>query len=255
MTQARSKRGLVLMGDGINCEDETAYALSLVGIEPVKVHINDLIAHPEQLLNFGLLVLPGGFSFGDEVSSGKVLSIKLRYGLGEHLTTFITKGNLVLGICNGFQALVKLGLLPIEPNKKDLSLEPTVTLTHNQQGQFMNRWVWLTGIQQHPWLKGLERFMLPIRHGEGRLMLHPELSFESLEPHIALRYEEDVNGSVDRVAALCHPAGNVFGLMPHPEAFVRPQQHPAWTSLPSNSALEPVEPAGLRFFQNVAALI
>ncbi|MCA9797964.1 MAG: phosphoribosylformylglycinamidine synthase subunit PurQ [Cyanobacteria bacterium HKST-UBA04] len=251
-----AKRALVLCGDGINCEAESAHALRMAGIEPTVVHINDLIAAPKQLMNYGLLLLPGGFSFGDEVSSGKVLAVKLRHGLGEVLTQFVAEGRLVVGICNGFQALVKLGLLPGSSDAAE-ALRQTATLTHNQLSDghrpgFINRWVWLSVDNRNRFFAGLDRFMLPIRHGEGRLVVGDETVLTQACHGETLYYETDVNGSAGCVAGLTNPQGNVLGLMPHPEACVRADQHPDPKAAQKHGD---GEPAGLQLFKNMAAMM
>lgn len=244
-------RALVLCGDGINCEQETAYALSLAGADSEICHINDLIRTPERLRDYRILALPGGFSFGDEVSSGKILALKLQYALGDVLRDFIEQDNLVVGICNGFQALVKLGILP-----ESARMAQQVTLTRNRQKRFINRWVRLNTGSASLFFDGLESMMLPIRHGEGRLMVPPGQESDMvgrLKPHAVLQYQEDINGSFERIAALVNERGNVMGMMPHPEAFVRWTQHPAWTSLPESE--RETEPAGLRIFKNMVQAV
>jgi phosphoribosylformylglycinamidine synthase len=241
-------KALVLTGDGVNCEEETAFALNQAGAQSDVLHINSMIEAPEKLKAYQILALPGGFSFGDEVSSGKILALKLRYSLGDLLNTYIENPeHLVIGVCNGFQALVKLGVLP------NTSLHTQqVTLTQNRQKRFINRWVTLRAPEGNLFFKGLDRIMLPIRHGEGRLMVpvgEEQGMEQSLKPHIALTYEEDVNGSFLQIAGLVNENGNVLGLMPHPEAFVRWTQHPAWTSLTETERAE--RPAGQVVFENM----
>lgn len=242
-----SIKALILCGDGINCEAETAFALEQAGASTEIIHINALISRPEHLTSAQILALPGGFSFGDEVSSGKILALKLQYALGEQLNAFIEKQNLVVGICNGFQALVKLGLLP----KSELG-QQQVTLTHNRQRRFMNKWVDVEVSGQSLFFEGLGHFQLPIRHGEGNLRVRPgseEAMAVQLAPSVALKYCEDVNGAFLKAAALVNETGTVMGMMPHPEAFIRWTHHPAWTSL---SDLDKQQtPPGLRIFQNM----
>jgi len=241
-------RALILTGDGINCEAETAYAFEKAGAKSHILHVNALLQNPKQLLDYPILALPGGFSFGDEISSGKILALKLRHGLGDVLQQFVAQDRLVLGICNGFQALVKLGLLP-----DSTQMTQQVTLTHNRQKHFINRWVWVSSPEQNLFFENSpERFMLPIRHGEGRLMVpesQEQAMKEALKPHTALSYAEDVNGSFQQIAGLVNAKGTVLGLMPHPEAFVRWTHHPAWTSLSDSEKSE--TPVGLRVFENM----
>lgn len=243
-------RVLVVTGDGINCERETAFAFARAGAEPEILHINELLANPARLGDFQCLALPGGFSFGDDLGSGQILALKLRLALGDHLQRFVERGNPVLGICNGFQALAKLGLLPtpFEPRK--------MAIGTNVGGAFQDRWVELEVDERSPciWTQGLEsaaELTMPIRHGEGRItflsgeaeIIHNELTRAG---QIPLRYREDVNGSYGRIAGVCDPKGLVFGLMPHPEAAIIGLQHPRSVSLPSRDAALP----GAKIFQN-----
>lgn len=232
---------LVVCGDGINCEVETSYALQLVGFNVQSVHVSELLKQPERLKDTKLFCIPGGFSFGDEIASGKVLAIKMRQHMQEQLQSFIAQKGLVVGICNGFQVLVQLGLLPLP----EVGAPKLVSLTHNKQKKFLNKWVSLD-VASTPssdvFFKSLKTLELPMRHGEGNLKLEisselsSELSLEKqanvlqlVKEHASLRYSEDVNGSLDRIAALSSKDGTVMGLMPHPEAFIRFTQHPNWT--------------------------
>ncbi|MBC7427302.1 MAG: phosphoribosylformylglycinamidine synthase subunit PurQ [Bacteriovorax sp.] len=223
MTLQRSNiRALVLTGDGINCEEETALAFTEAGIKAEIIHISDLIENPSKLESAHVLALPGGFSFGDEIGSGQILALKLKYALGGELKKFVDNKKLVIGICNGFQALVRLGLLP-KPNDPR-----SMTLTHNRQGHFINRWVDLdVPTSNCVWTKDLQakKISLPIRHGEGKIVFkgndeNQKSMFKTLTSNgqIALNYSEDVNGSYERIAGVCDPSGRIFGLMPHPEA-------------------------------------
>ena len=254
---------IVLCGDGINCDAETSWALNLAGFESKPMHVSDLLLNSGVLESAQMLVIPGGFSYGDEIASGKILAIKLKERLRDALYNYIENGKLVLGICNGFQVLVQLGLLPFS-GENDPRI---VSLVRNTQLKFINRWVRL---QVFPdvnsrFFTSLREIELPIRHGEGRLALESadDRATESTEQTIKrlapLRYTEEVNGSFDKIAALTNPAGNVLGLMPHPEAFVRWTQNPSWTQRQvaikrferSNSIAE--IPHGLAIFSNAAA--
>ncbi|HEY9791088.1 MAG TPA: phosphoribosylformylglycinamidine synthase subunit PurQ [Candidatus Obscuribacterales bacterium] len=237
-------KAFVLCGDGINCDAETIWALNQAGFVPTRVHTSEILETPRKLMTAQLLALPGGFSFGDEIASGKVLALKLKEKLKDVLYDYIERGSLVLGICNGFQVLTQLGLLP---NSKP-SAPRTVSLTHNNSGKFINKWVELeiSPFSSSTFFEGLTTIHLPVRHGEGRLVLDAEASpqtIEQVKKRAVLRYAEDINGSYDRIAALTNERGNVLGLMPHPEAFVRWSQHPAWTlsKFPTRS-----EKAGLK---------
>jgi len=220
---------IVLAGDGINCDAETAYALELVGFEAKVVHVSDLLGRAQTLTASQLLVLPGGFSYGDEIASGKVLAIKLRERLQNALYDYIDSGNMVLGICNGFQVLVQLGLLPDSVDRSSR----LVSLIRNSHRRFVNQWVKLkVSADCGRFFANLSEIELPIRHGEGRLALDSAESQDSflVSQRAPLRYVDDVNGSFEKIAALTNEAGNVMGLMPHPEAFVRWTQFPAWTT-------------------------
>ncbi|UXR64575.1 phosphoribosylformylglycinamidine synthase subunit PurQ [Bdellovibrio bacteriovorus] len=207
---------LVLWGDGINCENETARAIELAGAEALKVHVNNLLEDPAQLEQVHALVIPGGFSFGDHLGSGQVLALKLELHLKSKLQKFV-KTKPVLGICNGFQTLVKLGLLP------DADFQRSCALVKNEQGHFVDRWIEVQHNEKSPciWTKNLpKQFALPIRHGEGRFVCQDEALLGRLlaNNQVTLQYSEDVNGAQARIAGICDPSGLVFALMPHPEA-------------------------------------
>lgn len=211
---------LVITGDGINCEKETAAALRLAGGAADILHINDLAAAPEKMAQYDGLAVPGGFSFGDELGSGQIMALKMRYKLGAALRSFVTAQKPVIGICNGFQILVKLGLLPY-PDQQERCL----ALAPNSHGGFTDKWVSMTVQKSRsPWLKNLEgqTIALPMRHGEGRIVLKDDHLLARLQEagQIPLIYTEDVNGSAGRIAALTDPSGMILGMMPHPEAFV-----------------------------------
>lgn len=239
---------IVLTGDGINCETETALAFKELGASAQIIHIQDLILKPSVLTSAHIMALPGGFSFGDEIGSGQILALKLKYSLGEELKDFINAGKLVVGICNGFQALVRLGLLP-----KPFS-ERTMTLTHNRQGHFIDRWVDLNVTESKcVWTKNIQSksIALPIRHGEGKVIFAGDESsqkniYETLleNGQIALNYSCDVNGSYKNIAGVCDPSGKIFGLMPHPEAATSQWLNPDGKSKSNETGI------GLEFFKN-----
>ncbi len=215
---------LVLTGDGINCEEETALAFRELGVQTTIIHIQDLILNKNALNEHHILALPGGFSFGDEMGSGQILALKLKYELSEELNHFIEQKKPIIGICNGFQVLVRLGLVPKPFSPKQM------TLTHNRQGHFINKWVDLVvPPSKCVWTKEIfgHHIQLPIRHGEGRIKFsgddneQRQLYINLLEQkQIALSYEKDVNGSYEQIAGVCSPDGTIFGLMPHPEAAI-----------------------------------
>lgn len=223
-------KALVLNGDGINCEVETRFALETAGFTAAYIHTSELLKEPGKIKNIQLLVLPGGFSFGDEIASGRVLAIKLKEHLNAVLREFIDQGSLLLGLCNGFQVLVQMGILPPPPK----NLSHIASLVHNKAKKFSNRWVALAVDQNVPcqFLTSIKAIELPIRHGEGQLVIDSQSSeiVESVNRHACLRYQTDVNGSYLQIAGLTNSTGNVLGMMPHPEGFIRWTQHPAWTS-------------------------
>lgn len=249
-----SPKVLVLTGDGINCERETARAFTLAGADPSIVHINDLLENPKSLQTYQAMAFPGGFSFGDDLGSGQVLALKIQLQLGEELREFVGAKKPVIGICNGFQALTKLGLLPEPFGVRSMAL------ARNTSGHFMDRWVGLEAEKNSVciWTKNLagEGFSLPARHGEGRVVfrkgeeetIHRTLSQAG---QIALRYDSEVNGSYARIAGICDPTGLVFGLMPHPEAAVSLLQHPQSSRLANRLG----EGVGLKFFRNCVSYL
>ena len=215
---------IVIAGDGINCERETARAIGLAGGTVTVIHINDLIAAPETLKGCDGLAIPGGFSFGDELGSGQIMALKIRHKLGDAFFSLVEKKKPVIGICNGFQVLVKLGLLPFPKGQ-----ERVLALAPNEHGSFINRWVGLHVDKESVclWTKGLAAsyIELPIRHGEGRIVFRQgeeEKLYNMLvrQKQIPLTYAEDVNGSYGKIAGLTDPSGVVLGMMPHPEAYV-----------------------------------
>lgn len=245
-------RALVLNGYGINCPYETAYAITASGGEAEIRHASEIMETPSILQEYNLLVLPGGFSFGDDIASAKVLANRLKHRAKEALQGFVDEGKLVIGICNGFQALVKMGLLP----KPDFVQR--VTLTYNASGKFEDRWVRLKINTKSPcvFTKGIEFLDLPVRHGEGRFI---PSSREVLEEMVSKQltacyyvnsrgefayYPFNPNGSVLNIAGICSENGRIFGLMPHPEAFNHFTNHPGWTRGLSRQG------EGLRIFRN-----
>jgi phosphoribosylformylglycinamidine synthase subunit PurQ / glutaminase len=250
-------RALVLTGFGINCDKETAQALQRAGASADLVHLNDIVADTSLLKGYQILAVPGGFSFGDDVASGRILANRLRHTLGEPLRQFVADGKLVIGICNGFQVLVKMGILPLFEGE----FQQDVTLTWNNSSRFENRWVKLAVDSATPcvWLKGMSELEVPIRHGEGQFIPRDDAVLKRLQDQgqVAVRYANadgtlaqgefpaNPNGSADDIAGICDPSGRIFGLMPHPEAFVDHTNHPQWTRKDL-----PEEGAGLQVFRN-----
>lgn len=246
-----SPRAIVLAGDGVNCENETVHALNLAGFKAESEHVSRLLTQANFLSNADLLVLPGGFSFGDEIQSGKVLAIKILNKLRQEIDAFLERGKLIIGICNGFQALVNMRLLPGDLQKE----RKVVSLVHNEQKRFLDTWVELEipPSQEGHFFAGLENIQLPIRHGEGRIITSlPDE--EALIPYCPLFYKNDVNGSLARIAALQNEEGNVLGMMPHPEAFVRWTQHPNWTGMKLKGEDFSCDPPGLLIFRNACQI-
>ena len=273
-------RVLILRAPGTNCDGETAYAFSLARARVDLLHVNRLLERPELLGDYQILCLPGGFSYGDDIASGRILANQLRRHLGDALSRFRESGKLILGICNGFQILIQSGLLLDD----DPQLGPPATLAWNTSGKFEDRWVRLRADSSKcVFLAGIERMYLPVAHGEGRLVVRDPDRLAQLEQNGQLvlhycgqgargqgpgvrneegeaaadstgsqtgtvAYPDNPNGSTANVAGLCDASGRVFGLMPHPERYVDPTQHPRWTR---GEAQTPGD--GLRIFANAVA--
>ena len=260
-------KALVLTGYGLNCDMETAYAFEQAGAEAQRVHINALIDGSVSLDPFQIMAFIGGFSWGDDHGAGVVQAVRMKTKIGDRLLRFIEQGNLVIGICNGFQCLVNLGLLP---GLDGDYTRRSVALTYNDCGNFRDDWVYLAAGKHSPcvFTKGIDRIELPIRHGEGKFFTDPH-TFSQLQAQgqIVLRYAMpdggaakgafpfNPNGSLDDVAGICDPTGRIFGLMPHPEAYNHWTNHPDWTRLKEavqrgkSSAPQGVTP-GVRMFKN-----
>ena len=239
---------LVLTGYGINCDYETCEACRQAGFTSRRIHINDILESSAMLFKYNLVVFPGGFSFGDDLGSGVAFASKVRFSaardgkkLYDSLMEYILRDGLVLGICNGFQILVRLGIIPAVNSGYGTQL---VTLAPNRDGYFIDRWVHLRVEEDSPniFTRGIKALRLPVRHGEGRFISKNKDIFELIEKnnHISLRYSDqngtpavefpqNPNGSENSVAGICDPSGRIFGLMPHPEAAVSFFQYPDWT--------------------------
>jgi len=255
-------KALVITGYGLNCEAETAFALETAGAAVDQVHLNDIIAGDRSLADYRLIALIGGFSFGDHIAAGKAYANRLKYKLAGPLKEFIESGGLMIGICNGFQTMAKLGILPgIDGDFKTQRF----TITRNDSGLFRNDWVRVRAEKRSPcvWTRGMADLDLPIRHGEGKFFLSDRALLDRMEEEglLALRYVHPVtgdqtmdfphnpNGSVRAVAGVCDPTGRIFGLMPHPEAYASPLNHPQWARQEIGGVL-PAEGAGLKMFRN-----
>jgi phosphoribosylformylglycinamidine synthase len=239
-------RTLVLRADGTNCDEETAHAFRIAGSDVSVAHINELIQKKKMLEDFQILAVPGGFAHGDDVASGKILANLIRYKLSSDFVKFIESGRLVIGICNGFQAIVKAGLLPAFGGFG----KQEATLAANDGGYFIDKWVHLRHVNKGKCIftKGIKsEIFVPINHGEGKFIAPPEI-LRRLEENdqVVFTYKENPNGSVNSIAGICNTEGNVFGLMPHPEKFVSKYTHPYWTR--EKSLAE--EGDGLAIFRN-----
>lgn len=269
-------RVAVLFGFGINCDRETAAVFDMVGGTSERLHVNHLVQGNRSLEEFDILAVPGGFSFGDHLGSGRLLGNRLRFALREQLQKFVSSGKPIIGICNGFQALVKTGLLP---GPENASLEPDLiqraSLTLNNTGRYEDRWVTLEFDSESPciWTKGIQRIECPVRHGEGRFVMPTEMELDSLSQNhqLTVRYvdpstelgaglSDDLlpfplspNGSMRNIAGICDPTGLVFGLMPHPEAFYTMWLHPEHTSMKLNEG--EWEGSGLQIFRNAVEYV
>lgn len=224
-------RVIILRAAGTNCDQETAFAFERVGAKTELVHINQLVRGERELKDYQILAIPGGFTYGDDIASGKILANELKYKLDEEVRRFIENGKLIIGICNGFQVLVKAGLLPNLAG--NFSIETTLTL--NNSARFEDRWIYLKKIDSKcVWTKGLskERISLPIAHGEGKFVPKDETILRLLDSEglIVFKYDPvNPNGSVEDIAGICDQTGRIFGLMPHPERYINYTQHPRWT--------------------------
>jgi phosphoribosylformylglycinamidine synthase subunit PurQ / glutaminase len=255
-------RALILRAPGINRDEDAAAAVELAGGRAERVHVNRLVEGTARLADYGLLVIPGGFSYGDHLGAGKLLAVDLIHRLGEQLAAFVADGRPVIGICNGFQVLVKAGILPgresvvrgpwsvveaADNGQQTTDNGQDVTLTDNASGRFECRWVRLAAdpASRCVFTLGIERpIEVPVAHGEGRFVARDSAALDALRAggQVALRYvaadrgapgyPDNPNGSDDAIAGICNPAGNVLGLMPHPEDAIVPVQHPRWTREP-----------------------
>jgi len=228
-------RTLALRAPGTNCDEETTFAFQQAKAAVSRVHVNQLIRREALLSDYQILVIPGGFTYGDDISAGKVLANELKLKLGEDIQNFVDRGGLILGICNGLQVLVKAGILPRSPNGG----APPVTLAANDSGKFECRWVYLKVNEDSPCLftKGIERLYLPVANGEGKVVTSAEalsdlnivLYYTDEQGNTNAGYPYNPNGSVGNIAGICDSSGRIFALMPHPERHIRGTQHPRWT--------------------------
>ena len=253
-------KALVITGFGLNCERETAAACKYAGATPEQIHLNELIYGRRKLDEFHLLTFIGGFSFGDHLGSGTVFANRVKFKLRDQLQKFVDDGKLVIGICNGFQTLTRLGMVPALDGDY---FTQTAALAHNDSGVFRDDWCTLKADPASPcvFTRGIDTVRLPLRHGEGKFVADDAVLAEIEKRHLAaVRYvdaagkpattfPENPNGSLNSIAGICDPTGRVFGLMPHPEAFLSPYNAPDWTAEQLRGDL-PAEGDGAVFFRN-----
>jgi len=272
-------KAIVLRAAGINCDMETEYALELAGAEARRVHINRIIEDKTMLNDFQIIVFPGGFSYGDDVAAGKILANQVVHHLSEAVQKFVDDGKLVLGICNGFQVLVKTGILPgdvkesatpgpgqapgAEKERVSKTDNQSLTITYNDSGKFEDRWVYLAPQSERcVFVEPGRRIYLPIAHAEGKVVTKDEATLTELksEGRVAFKYVDkdgeegdypvNPNGSTESIAGLTDATGRVLGLMPHPERFVRATQHPRWTRRENG-----VDADGMTIFNNAVKYV
>lgn len=255
-------RVLVITGFGLNCERETAVAFESCGAAVTQLHFNCLLEQQDALMEHDLLAFIGGFSFGDHLGAGVAFANRLKARLGEQIGAFVADERLVLGICNGMQVITRLGLIPATDGQ---SAEPQAAMARNDQNCFRDDWVTLKANPASPcvFTRGLDHLPLPIRHGEGKFTVATDAVLASLraQNQICLQYSDpesgeptdefpyNPNGSVDAIAGVCDPTGRILGMMPHPEAYLSPYNHPHWTRQKINGVL-PERGLGSAFFQN-----
>lgn len=252
---------IVLRAAGVNCDEETQYALQLAGARAERIHINRVIENLNLLDDYQILVFPGGFSYGDDVAAGKILANQIIHHVSDALKKFIEDGKLVIGICNGFQVLVKTGILP-GMDGSDSRAQP-VTITNNDSGKFEDRWVYLQpGSDRCIFIEPGRRIYLPIAHGEGKVVSKDAQVLEDLKSgqYVAFRYVDkdgnegpfpvNPNGSMGSIAGLTDSTGRVLGLMPHPERHVHRTQHPRWSRLTDGKGAD-----GRTIFENAVKYV
>lgn len=263
-------RAIVLRAEGTNCDAEMVRAFALAGADAELLHVDRAIKDPAQLDHADLLGFPGGFSYGDDIASGRIFAMRLREHLYPALAAAARRGCLMIGACNGFQILVQAGLLPGpragEP-WPDTAPAQRVALSDNVSARFSDRWVGMT--VEHAsvclWTRGLtdawpgseasDVLTLPVAHGEGRFVADSVSTITELERagQVVLRYADNYNGSEGAIAGICDPTGRIFGLMPHPERYLDWNRHPYWTRLPAS--LRTGTTPGLRIFQNAVEAV
>ena len=256
----------VLRAPGTNCDIETAEAFAMCGGDAKRVHLFRLLERPEILNDYQILCIPGGFSYGDDIGAGVIVSRQLRNQLADAIHQFLQQDKLVLGICNGFQVLLKAGLLPdgAESWPPVATARPAATLTWNRNGKYTALWVRLkVTSDKSVFLRDIDEIELPIAHAEGRIavsdeavltqwqesnqiaMCYQTANGDPIDHNVILSYPENPNGSIGNIAGLCDASGKVLGLMPHPERYLHATHHPQWTRLELQG-----RGSGLKLFQN-----
>ena len=265
----KNVKALIITGFGINCEEEMAAAYRLAGAEAEIVHLNDIFSEKKSIHDYDIMNFPGGFSFGDDLGSGKVLSNKMKFKklksgklFFNDIKDFLNKGKFVFGVCNGFQFLVKMGLLPNIGNDFDQQ----VTLTGNNSGKYEDRWVHIKVNENSktPFLKGIQKLFVPVRHGEGKMIFKNKemmeivrqknlncLTYCDEDGNETDEYPLNPNGSDLNCAGLTNETGRVFGLMPHPEAFLSLYNHQNWGQLKRENPDISEDGEGLQIFMNI----
>ena len=266
-------KALVITGYGINCEEEMTAAYRQAGAEADIVHLNDIFLEKYSIHDYDILNFPGGFSFGDDLGSGKVLSNKMKFKklksgklFFDDVKDFLDEGKFILGVCNGFQFLVKMGLLP----NVNSDFEQEVTLTGNNSGKFEGRWVFskVNKNSKTPFLKGIDKIFVPVRHGEGKLIIKNNkikekiiksnlncLTYCDEKGNETSEYPLNPNGSELNCAGLTNESGQIFGMMPHPEAFLSLYNHPNWSQLKRQNPDISEDGEGLKIFRNIVEYI
>ncbi len=253
-------KAIVLRAAGINCDMETEHAFELAGAQAQRTHINRIIEDKTLLNKYQIIVFPGGFSYGDDVAAGKILANQIIHHLYEPLRKFIDDGKLVLGICNGFQVLVKTGILPGNNSNNN---QQEITITDNDSGKYEDRWVYLAPqTDKCVFIEPGRQIYLPVAHAEGKIVTKDDAALDQLksEGQVAFKYVDEngdegdypvnPNGSKDSIAGLTDSTGRILGLMPHPERFVRPTHHPHWSRLKEKPASD-----GITIFNNAVKYI
>lgn len=260
MTQDNKLNAAILYGYGINTDYESKYAVELAGGFAQRVHISELVQDPKKLEDYNVLAFAGGFAHGDDLGSGKIVANIFRHKLKDAVLDFVHEGKLVIGICNGFQMIIKMGLVPYA------DFEQRATLMANDSGKFEDRWVFLKMNQKSPcvFTKGIDSMMLPIRHGEGKLVADSAILNDMMSKNLIVAqyvneknefaaYPYNPNGSLLNIAGICNPQGTVYGMMPHPEAYNSMVNNPYWTHV--KDGIKDWKGAGIKIFENASNYI